>query len=240
MVLHSEALAGRHGNYNLADYDFGLANHLGIRYDKNKASLAAMTQGAAIAAILPSDFGMFLSSLEYLVDALPSPPYDQLDAFIAEAIDAAPGGVGVRWEGHRFYPGGAQLLDAELVSGPLAWLRRSAPAAVAPMERALDALLAGQQTPAHLRTVITAAYEALETAAKVVCGNDRDLSGNRDRLVKVATLDPLVAGILRAYIPAGNSYRHGSVQPTPDPDYRDAEAFLYTTGLLLRAISAAT
>lgn len=240
LVLHSQAIAGAKDGYDLDTYAYGLANHLGIRYDTSRASLARYTAGSAVGAFLPADFSTFLAALEYLVHALPRAQGTALAEFITQAIREAPGDLLIRWESGRFYPSGAELLDEDLVSSPLLWLRQKVPAAAPAIERALDSLLAGQQHPERLRSVITDSYEALETAAKHYCGNTRDLSANRDLLIRRARLNDLMAHLLREYVRFGNRYRHGATEAIADPSYSDAEAFLYSTGILLRLVSTSS
>jgi hypothetical protein len=88
-----------------------------------------------------------------------------------------------------------------------------------------------------LADVVTDMYEALETTAKFVTGNQtKDLSGNREKFVTQLKLSPYYKIILRDYIEYANEYRHGielSRERIPLIS-KEVEAFIYLTGLFIR------
>lgn len=158
---------------------------------------------------------------------------------IEEAIGYAKVDLGIRFDTEEgiFYPSGDKELDEKLVKEPLRDLDTLGREEVSKVwKRGLRALLKSQGDHDELKDVVRDAYEALEAFAKIVCNNDRDLSGNRDRFISALNLNPYYQKMLKEYINYANEFRHAEKQqkPRPDLDYSEVEAFVYLTGLFIR------
>lgn len=158
---------------------------------------------------------------------------------IEDSISCARAGLGIRFDSKEeiFYPSGDKDLEERLVKEPLRDLDTLGREEVSKVwKRGLRALLKSQGDHDELKDVVRDAYEALEAFAKIVCNNDRDLSGNRDRFISALNLNPYYQKMLKEYINYANEFRHAEKQqkPRPDLDYSEVEAFVYLTGLFIR------
>jgi hypothetical protein len=218
----------------------GLVSHLGIRYEPVDAAtrmLAAYSGPVPpFARYLPTTFHEMLQALEYLYSVLPSEKTG-IGQLIKAGLSRAPADTGVRWEDGEFYPAGVPLLDDALVVERLLSLdRMELKRAADPLRAALRELSEGRDDPSRLKNVIRDCYEALEVVARAVCGNTRELSGNREVFANKLRLSGELGQLLLGYVEFGNQYRHGqTLEPLPAITFARAEEFLYETGLLLRA-----
>lgn len=156
-----------------------------------------------------------------------------------EALNYSKIDFGVRFNAEQgiFYPSGAKLLDDRLVNEELRWLSENQYTKVyEPFEKGLRFLLEARNDSSKLQNVVTDLHEALEAFAKIVCGNDRDLSGNRDRFISALNLNPYYQKMFKEYINYANEFRHAEKQRKPRPDlkYEEIEAFVYLTGVFIR------
>ena len=145
--------------------------------------------------------------------------------------------LGIEWKDGHFWRSGAKLLDEELVNEPLRWLADPRYINVlAPFQKGLSHYLEANKDPNKLSDTITDMYEALEALAKIVCGNKKDLSANRQRFISELDLSQYYNKMLDDYIGYANEFRHGTepgkVKIKPKPN--EVEAFIYTTGLFIR------
>jgi hypothetical protein len=145
--------------------------------------------------------------------------------------------LGVEWRDGLFHKKGATLLDAQLVNDPLRWARnKGLDQVVAPLEKALAHLLDSERRPEVLNDVITDAYESLESLAKFVTGRDKDLSANRELFLSKLNASDKYKVILKEYIDYAQAFRHGAGPNSPRAtiEYREAESFVYVTGIFIR------
>ena len=77
--------------------------------------------------------------------------------------------------------------------------------------------------------------------AAIVTGRPKaDLSKDLELFISRIKAAPVYRDILRVYVPYAHDYRHGSTPKSPryPLTYRDAEGFVYLTGIFLRSVSA--
>ena len=136
-------------------------------------------------------------------------------------------------------PSAAPELDQPLGAQPLEWLESlELHGAVRPFELALRSLMGADNIPAKRREAIKYAYEALEATAQAVCGNKRDLSGNRELFLKKVAVLPALSTALEDFISFANSYRHGQhPEPVPGSLLPVGGGIRCLTGIFLRAAS---
>jgi len=238
-LLHSQAFSSRSG-FDIDDYAFGLATHLGVAFSPRAVSAASIVgEGGAMSVYLPTSFWEFLSAVEYLTGAFPAAYASVLSELVEDALVNAPGPLGVRWDKDRFMPSAAPELDGPLGAEPLEWLENAKlNGAARPFDLALRSLIGAENAPPKRREAIKYAYEALEAAAQAVCGNKRDLSGNRESFLSRVEVLPALRSGLDEFIKFANPYRHGQhPEPAPDPSYAWAEGSVYLCGIFLRAAS---
>ena len=148
--------------------------------------------------------------------------------------------LGIRWQDGKFWPKGAELLDDKLVNDPLKWLRdRGYSTVTDPFEKALRHFIEAGSRPELLSDAIGNSYIALEALAKIVVGNNSDLSTNKKPFVKRLNgnnFHEQIFKVLEKYLYAGNPYRHGGnlEKPLPELTYAETEFFLYLTGTFIR------
>ena len=145
--------------------------------------------------------------------------------------------IGITWRYGQFCPCGAELLDDILVNESLRWLSDNKYNSVlTPFSKGLRHLLESNSNFDLLSDVITDTYESLEAMAKILAGNDKDLSANKDKFIAILKLNESYKKILSEYISYGCQYRHaaknGTLRKTPQKS--ETEAFVYMTGIFLR------
>ena len=80
-------------------------------------------------------------------------------------------------------------------------------------------------------------YEALEAMGKITTGRDIDLSSNAEAFIKSIDASAGYREVIKPYIKYANEYfRHATsdAHPKPQISIREAESFVYLTGVFLR------
>jgi hypothetical protein len=135
-----------------------------------------------LAKVRGDDFFTHLRALEAYYEG--SNQKHVLDSEIRAILSDAEIDIGIRWEQGQFTNAGAPVLDEKLVNDALGLLHSPEHKGVDQAYRhGLDIFLHSIQKPNLLSDVVNRMYEALEALAKIVCGNDKDLSANRESLV---------------------------------------------------------
>jgi hypothetical protein len=189
----------------------------------------------------PSDFCQFLYSLELLYAGLleygMAYEVETLESLIRSAISMNEIDLGVEWKNGIFQPSGAKLLDEELVNEPMKWLAEPKYKNVLqPFQKGMRHYLEATKDQSKLQDTITDMYEALEALARIVNGNDKNLSANAAQFVDNLGLSEYYTKMLNEYCQYAHQYRHavrqakGRIPPKP----QEVEAFIYVTGLFIR------
>lgn len=181
----------------------------------------------------------FESCLQALEGLYSHPNHKDLADKIARSIlEEAEIDLGIRWKDGKFLPSGAPLLDEKLVNDVLGLVNLPAYKGVSEaFNKGLDHFLHSTQKPGLLSDVVTDMYEALEALAKIICKNDRDLSGNREAFISAVGLTDYYKRMLKDYIEYANDlHRHAAEkgQAKQPPSKKEVEAFIYLTGLFIR------
>ncbi len=147
--------------------------------------------------------------------------------------------LGITWDQATgvFRKTGAQFLDEKLINDPLHWLRDPKfENVLKPFEKGLKHWMEVHKDKERCGDVVTDMYEALEALAKIVTGQERDLSGNREKFASTIKLPDQYGVMLKEYIGFGCKYRHSPEieKPRVYPSEGDTEAFMYMTGLFIR------
>lgn len=182
-----------------------------------------------MSGLVRDDFHVCLQALEEIVRARPNMSYsDEVERLLGMSeVD-----IGIRWKDGKFFPAGADELDDVLVSDSLRWLKdRGYPGVAEPYERGLTKLLEG-----NYKDSVRDVYEALESLAMIVLDNDRELSRNREKLVKACGVSDAYKRILQEVIDYGCQFRHGegSGNKRPTLTEQEAESFVYMAGVFIR------
>lgn len=215
-----------------ADINSYIAQKLGKRYTKYSFIEYADTD----------NFIEFLRALEALHEAFDQLYMDGrpriLSQIIKDELETSEVDLGVEWQTGRFLPSGAKLLDEALVNDNLRWLSKPKYTSVREaFEKGLCHLMEAKNKPESLNDVVAEMYKALEALAKVVLGNEKDLSANRQAFVDKLNLSDYYKRMLREYIEYANKFsRHapglGTTRSKLLPN--EVEAFVYATGLFVR------
>jgi hypothetical protein len=160
-----------------------------------------------------------------------------LDGVVQEILDMSEVELGVTYAAGRFQRKGAALLDQRLVNDSLHWLAaKGYESVLTPYRKGLEHLLRSSQQRQVGADVITDMYEAVEALAKIVVRNDADLSANRERFISEVKASGPYKRLLKEYIEYANDFRHAGEEgkPKPQPSEREAESFVYLTGVFIR------
>ncbi len=166
---------------------------------------------------------------------------DELSEDIRVVISRCEVDLSIGWQPPIFIRTGAPLLDESLVNEPLRWLSEPKYKTVHdPFKKGLSDYLEAINKPQRLADVITDMYEAVEAMARVIIGNNRELSRNQELFIKEIEVSKaykqLLRPLLREYVEYGGRYRHAAQQgqPKTPPSEPEAESFIYLTGLFIR------
>lgn len=154
-----------------AETERQIAMKLGERYD-SETSLDDLTE---------NDFYKYLQAIEIFYDMVGEDTKTEITRFVKQVLEESEINLGIQWHNGVFTRKGAKLLDENLVNEPLHWLSDSGYDNVKkPFEKSLGHFLESAKKPELLSDAITDAYEALEALTKIICGNKKDLAGNRE------------------------------------------------------------
>jgi len=220
-----------------------------VRYQIERDILTILGDRVPSSEYMPKSFTQRLGSGYYrnlqAVEALWSLLLEGADRrhrdAINDLVDAILGlseiDLAISWRDGSFVPTGAKLLDEALVNDPLDFLRNARlESVVAPFEKALRHLLEARKEPHLLADAVTDAYEAVEAMAKVTTERDRDLSANRELFLQKIGASQEYKALLKDYIDYACRFRHAASpnEAKPSISYKEAESFVYLTGLFLR------
>jgi hypothetical protein len=207
-----------------------VADGLGVIYDKDYG----------FAHYAGNNFYKLLNCLEFLYEGIfmyKDHWVGELESIIIAAINQCEIDIGIEWKDGIFQPSGAKLFDEKLVDEPMRWLADPKYKNVLqPFQKGLKHYLEATKDPSKLPDTVTDMYEALEALARIVNGNDRNLSANAVQFVDNLGLSEYYAKMLNEYCQYAHQYRHavrqakGRIPPKP----QEVEAFIYTTGLFIR------
>lgn len=213
-----------------------VADGLGVTYSKDNG----FTHYAREECYAGEPFHHLLHSLELLYEGLlRHDEYDarKLEPIIQAAMASCEIDPGIEWKNGIFEPSGARLLDEELVNEPMKWLAEPKyKNVIQPFQKGLKHYMEATKDQSKLPDTITDMYEALEALARIVNGNDKNLSANAAQFVDNLGLSEYYTKMLNEYCQYAHQYRHavrqakGRIPPKP----REVEAFIYTTGLFIR------
>lgn len=183
---------------------------------------------------------VLLKALEFIHGYLEGTGNEYSEAInedIEDLLDKSEIDLGIIFKDGKFYPSGAKILDEKLINENLDWIiNLNYDSIYEPFNKALQHLLNARNQPELLSDVVTDMYEALESAVKIYLGNNRDLSGNREKFISEINVSVDYKKILKEYISFANNFRHGTGEGDKKPNlsYYEVESFVYLTGLFIR------
>jgi hypothetical protein len=191
---------------------------------------------------IKKDFLGYLHLVELAYEALPE-RQEMIDKAVRTALADAEADLGVSWHSGVFAPHETPILDKplreELLSSMLAGSQYDNVRAA--YKHGLSILTQAGQDENQLKDSVVNMYESLEAMAKLVTGHDKDLSQNRQRLVKKLMLPGSYSDILEHVVAFGNAFRHAdSLEPGSRRGKRPllsrqlAESYSYFIGVFLR------
>ena len=212
--------------YKVEPLERKICSDLGIRYDSNKDLHQQVGQG----------FEQNLQALETLLqsDWVASRTERLVKSFLSDSeVD-----LGIRLHEGKFFPAGAPLLDERLVNDVLGLISKDNHETVLqPFTKGLEHLLKSTNNPKLLLDVITNMYMALEAMAKILLGNTKELSANRESFISKLNLSEYFKKLLKDYIEYANVLARHAANPDEGkliPEYKEVESFVYMTGLFIR------
>lgn len=186
------------------------------------------------------DFIRTLQAIEAFWRALRSNHWDtaELEAIVNRLIMESEVNLSIYWKEGEFFREGAPILDQKLVNDVLGWLESSHfDSVVGPFQKGLKHLLNSDRRPELRPDVITDMYEALEALAGAVTNRpEKDLSANRELFLSKVGASESYKQLLKDYIEYANDFRHAATAESPRPKItlKEAESFVYLTGLFIR------
>ena len=186
---------------------------------------------------LQEDFFECLRLLQGMFERRSSDKQSRFGDRIQSFLDAAQVNLGVTWRDGMFLPSGAALLDERLIHDLLHWLADPMYDGVrTPYKKALGHFLEVHRRPELLSDVVTDAYEALEAMAKIICGNNKDLTANRELFISKLDVSDRYKQMLKSYVEYARDFRHApeTGKPKPTPSETEVESYIYMTGIFLR------
>jgi len=228
----------------LPDMDKTRSKHPADRHYLRRATYAVgkvYDSNCSLKSIIGDDFVNIIRVLEsvygYAIEIHEPDKAGEIQNLVNRLVEDSDIDLGIVWRDGEFRYSGAVLLDIELVDKNLQWLAGKEYKAVRePFAKGLRQLLESSKNNALLSDVITDVYESLEAMARIVVGNDRELSGNRDVFINKLDLNENYKKMFSEYIDYGCQYRHAARKGTTKqlPKQNEVEAFVYMTGLFLR------
>lgn len=205
-----------------------VATILGERYEDGEDDLTTYTKEK----FLPT-----LHVIEDLYEVIPS-KRSEIDEIVKALIKESEVNLSICWKKGKFFREGAPILDEKLVNNVLGWFESPhLKSVLSPFQKGLRHLLDSESRPELVNDVITDMYETLEALTKIVTGRpDKDLSANRELFLSKVKASEKYKQILKDYIDYGNDFRHAAKPETPHPQItlKEAESFVYLTGLFIR------
>lgn len=191
----------------------------------------------SLLSLVGSNYLRNLKALEVLHEILTDEGRGYLNQIVQDLLDLSEIDLGIRWSDGRFLLEGARLLDDKLVNDSLQFLRgKGLETVLMPFEKSLGHLLSARKESSRFHDAVTDAYEALEAMAKIRAGNNRDISANRELFISRINASDNYKRLLVDYVDYGCRFRHAASPDTPKPSitYREAESFIYLTGIFIR------
>jgi len=190
---------------------------------------------------IDSDFSRCLQAVEGLREGLSSYGANLLqkvDLAVSETLTQSEVDLGVSWQSGIFAKTGAESLDGPLVNQPLLWLANPKYVNVLiPFKKGLSHFLEGGKDSERFGDTVTDMYEAVEAMARITTGkSSKDLSSLREEFVSTLRLPESYKRMLKEYVDYGCDFRHAveGGQKRGWPLEKEAEAFVYLTGLFIR------
>jgi hypothetical protein len=196
-----------------------------------------------LANYVKDDFFRCMRAVEGIHSVCSADDKTELDGLVHSILSDSELDLGVSWSNGLFLPTGAALLDEVLVNDQLRWLDKLEYKSVrAPFEKGLSLLLEAQKKPQVLSAVVTDMYESLEAMARIVTGNEKDLSANKELFISRIKASGKYKELLTCYIDYANEFRHAARKGREKPQLSiaETESFVYLTGLFLRLATLAS
>jgi len=204
-----------------------LSIHFGVPYDHY----------TGITDLIPNQFLGCLEYLEVIYENIYVQNQRRMSFWVNELLTNAKVDLGVRFKNGKFYPEGSELLDEKLVNDVLNCLDKDDHKNILkPFSDGLRCYLESMRDKNRLKDVIENMYEAMEAFAKYINNNDKDLSANKELLIRNLNLNNYYKDMLSRYIQYANEFRHAVKKRAPRPPLNqyEVEAFIYLSGLFIR------
>jgi hypothetical protein len=189
-----------------------------------------------MSTILGDDFFLHIHALEALYKH--SHSQKKVDAATKQFLKDSEVDLGIRWKRGQFRTSGSALLDKKTVNDVLGLLDNPTHAGAAQaFHKGLDHFLHSTKKRELLSDVVNRMYESLEATAKIMCDNDKDLTGNAESFVSKVKLPDPYKRLLKEYMKYANDlHRHAAKngKPKAPPSHREVEGFMYLTGIFIR------
>jgi hypothetical protein len=155
---------------------------------------------------------------------------ERVDLAVKAALSSASLDLGVRWKKGMFYPSGAKVLDERLVEDPFDWLD-DYPEQKRDFVKAVQAF-----SEKRFDDAVADCYKAAEGLARKILQNRRTLEKNREELLRRLGLSQEWKRLLSNYINYANEFARHASDKRDAVSPKEAHAYLYSTGLLVRLI----
>jgi hypothetical protein len=187
-----------------------------------------------IGSTLEENLAIIAILLKILKERKESAAYKLLKSRLEGSINLSLVDLGIVFEKDMFIKRGTEILDKTAVLEPLQWLTNY-PTIKKYFENALQYYLTKKYPDA-----MTNAYSALESIVKTVLNSNKRLDKLIPDLLSLLSLPKQWSAILAKYCEFAHEFstRHGKKESETKDDIapKDAEAYIYFTGLMIRLI----
>ncbi|MDD5041658.1 MAG: hypothetical protein PHX87_04615 [Candidatus Peribacteraceae bacterium] len=154
----------------------------------------------------------------------------KIDVSVQDSISLSQVDIGVRWKSGMFYKSGAKELDEKLFEEPFEWLAEF-PDEKKDLREALQSYYQG-----NLNSVIHHCYNAVEGLSRKILKNDKTLQNNIKPLQERFNWSEELGKLFSVFFHWSNELQRHASENRHQLKEDEIESYLYTTGLLARAI----
>ncbi len=167
-----------------------------------------------------------------ILNKFSSSSYEEFKKRIKEAINESAIDLGIVFENDKFMLKGAEELDKKLILETLDWIN-DYPNTRELFDGALKEYLLGDYADA-----ITKCYSSIENLAQTFLNSDKSLDNLVQDLLRELNLPQQWKSILNNYCDYAHKFssRHGNAGNKEPVKFKDVEAYIYFTGILIRLI----
>ena len=184
------------------------------------------------------DFKTYLLYLQILINRLSLSQAKKLSKHIDDAFNLASLDLGYNIKNingeYILMISGSKLLDDKLIDDVLNILNADDKNMILnPYKKGLKEFFESKNDKSKLKNVVRDIYESIESLAKYICKNDKDLTANKELFINKINANYYYKENLKHFIDYSNEFRHPpkkNIELIP----KEVEAYIYMSGIFIR------